>query len=97
MIAHMEIDDETVKHFAAMLNLLVEIAHDKLVLQEFAIRSLGDQWQAAFLKARSDPHFLGPRQMELADIQELRRNGMKMLDQLRKGLPVPPPIVSKNH
>ena len=92
----MEIDDDTLRHFTTILNLLVEMTRDKLVFQALAIPFLGDKWQEIFQNARLDRNFLGQWELNMAEIEKMRKDGMEMLDQLRKGLPVRLPDASIN-
>jgi hypothetical protein len=91
-----EVDTEFLRNYVRILDSLLGMTRDKLVFQQLAIPFLGDGWKEKFEKARSDPRFLGEYEMHLAEIQEMRKVAVGMLDQLLKGDPAHPPNVPIN-
>ena len=72
MAWRMTIDKQFIKNLIAILDLLVNMTHDKLVWQNLAIPLLGDEWKSKFAAARSDSRFLGEQEMTMANVRQMR-------------------------
>jgi len=92
----MEVDDEFLLNFIRLADAAITMTRDKLVWQNLAIPCLGENWKERFEEARGNPKFLGEHELYLAELNKMRDQGVQMLDQLRKGIPVRPPNAQPN-
>lgn len=88
----MEVNADFLRNHVRILDSLIGMTRDKLVFQQLAIPYLGEDWKERFERARSDPKFLGECEIHLAEIQEMRKRAVEMLDQLLRGDPIQSPI-----
>jgi hypothetical protein len=79
-----EVDDEFLRNYVSTMDSLLFITREKLIYETLLNRTLVG-WEENAVAARLDPKFLGEKELELAEIQEMRNRAVEMLERLRRG------------
>jgi hypothetical protein len=85
-----EVNDEFLRNYVSTLDSLLFITREKLIYQTLLNQTLVG-WEEVAAAARHDPKFLGEKELELAEIREMRNLAVEMLEQLRRGETVQTP------
>jgi hypothetical protein len=93
---HMEVDAEFLRVYVFMIDSFLTAARDKMIFKKLLISAVGDDWRGQFERAQSNPAFLGADEVELAELREMRKVGVAMMEALHKGEPLPKPHRSVN-
>jgi hypothetical protein len=81
----MTVNDEFLDNVVNLLNAVVRITHDKLIFETFALPYMGDDWKEKYDQALVSPSFLGEREIQMAELREMRKGALEALDNIRRG------------
>jgi hypothetical protein len=86
-----EVDKEFLRHVVEIVDATIAITRDKFVWQNLAIPLLGENWEATFRAAQSDPKFIVGGEIQLAELKKMRDAFVSMSEKALKGESVPQP------
>ena len=88
----MEVDEGYLRHVVEIIDEMIQLRRDKIVWQALATSLLGDNSEEAFQKLREHQAFAVEKEIEVAEIKQLRHVFALMLEKSLKGEPVQLPI-----
>jgi hypothetical protein len=92
----MKVNEEFLRTYVFVLDSFTAAARENLILKRLLADVLDGRWESRFLAAKGDPAFLGEQEVELALIDQARKQAVAMLEALNKGETLQTPLVRVN-